>query len=133
MGRRGLKRCRGHSHFHLVIEDLWQNDLLQRPLAFIQVDQRNCVGLPKHLCIDAAIQQDHPTMAPVTLWKHSQVSQVSQGTAGRLTQTRGAQQGDVAGSFEASAALAEQARATSSQVHQAQADGNLLWAGPSMN
>ena len=67
-------------------------------------------------------------MAPMTLWKHSKVSRVVQDTAGRSSQTRGAQQGDVVGSFEASAALAEQARATRAQLHQAQADGLSPWA-----
>ena len=67
-------------------------------------------------------------MASMTLWKHSQISQVTQGTAGRFTQRLGAQQGDVAGSFEASAALAEQARASRAQIHQAQANGQIPWA-----
>ena len=67
-------------------------------------------------------------MAPMTLWKHSQTAQVTQGTAERFTQTRGAQQGDVAGSIEASAARAEQARATRAHIHQAQADGAFPWA-----
>ena len=106
---------------HLSIEDLWRSNELTRPLAIIQVDQKNCFGQLEHTCIDEAIQQDHPTMAPLTLWKHAQTSYVTQGTAGRTPQTRGAQQGDVAGSFEASAALAEQARDTKAIIHQAQA------------
>ena len=66
-------------------------------------------------------------MAPLTLWKHAQTSHATQGAAGRSNQTRGAQQGDVAGSFEASAALAEQARETRALIHQAQAQGTLPW------
>ena len=66
----------------------------------------------------------------MTCWAHSQTSQVVLGTAGRFTQTRGAQQGYVAGSFEASVALAEQARATRARVHQAQADGLIPWTTP---
>ena len=35
--------------------------------------------------------------------------------------------GDVAGSVEASAALAQQARATRARMHQAQSDGKIPW------
>ena len=54
-------------------------------------------------------------------------TQVTQGTAGCHSQDRGAQQGDVAGFFEASAALAEQARETSALIHHAQSQGTLPW------
>ena len=91
---------------HLLIEGLWRTNQLTRPIAIIQVDQKSCFGQLEHICIDEAIKRDHLTMAPLTLWKHAQLSHVTQGTAGRSHQTRGAQQGDVAGSFEASAALA---------------------------
>ena len=47
---------------------------------------------------------------------------------GRSTQDRGPQQGVVAGSFEASATLAEQARDTKALIPQAQSDGTLPWA-----
>ncbi|MFM7986424.1 MAG: hypothetical protein ACKPKO_44640, partial [Candidatus Fonsibacter sp.] len=96
----------------LLIEDMWVNNVLTKPTAIIQVDQTNCFGQLEHQCIDDAIKQDHPTMAPLTLWKHAHHAQVTQGSAGRSRQTRGAQQGDVAGSFEASVALVEQARDT---------------------
>ena len=46
------------------MEDLWQNNLLSKPLAIIQVDKKNCFGQLEHLSIDEAITQDHPTMAP---------------------------------------------------------------------
>ena len=93
-----------------------------------QVDQKNCFGQVEHRSIDQAVTQDRPTMGPFTLWKHSQTSQVIQGTVGRSTQDRGAQQGAVAGSFEASATLAEQARDTKALIPQAQSDGTLPWA-----
>ena len=64
-----------------------------------KIDQTNCFGQLEHLCVDRAIRQDHPAMAPMRLWAHSQTSQVVQGAAGHSTQTRGAQQGGVAGSF----------------------------------
>ena len=114
--------------FHLLIEDLWHNNLFQTPLAIIQVDQKSWFGQLEHLSIDEAIQQDHPTMVPMTFWKHSHPSQATQGTAGRFTQTLGAQQGDVAGSLEVSAALAEPARASRARIHQAQAHGYIPWA-----
>ena len=114
------------------MEDFWQQQLLTKPVAVIQVDQKNCFGQLEYTCIDEAVTQNHPTIGPFTLWKHSHTSQVTQGTAGRTKQDKGAQQGDVAGSFEASVALAEQAR-SARLIHQAQADGLLPWATPTLD
>ena len=110
---------------HLLIEDLWHQQLLDKPLAVIQVDPNNCFGRLEYTSIDAAVTQDHPAMAPFTLWKHARTPQVAQGTTGRRGQDRGAQQGDVAGPFGASAALAEQARDTRVVIRQAHAHGLL--------
>ena len=103
---------------------MWTYNKLTKTSAVIEVDQQNCFGQLEHACVDAAIQQDHPTIAPLTLWKHAQQAEVIQGPIGRTPHTRGAQQGDVAGSFEASAALAEQARETRAHLHQTQANQN---------
>ena len=81
--------------------------------------------------IDEAVAQGHPIMGPFTLWKHAHTSQVTQGTVGRTNQDRGAQQGDVVGSFETLAALAEQASSTRNIIRLAQVDGLLPWSTPS--
>ena len=68
---------------------------------------------------------DYGTHGPM---KHSTIPQVTQGAAGRSNPTRGAQQGYAEGPFEASAALAEQARATTARRHQARAKGAIQWS-----
>ena len=69
--------------FHLFIDDLWHKDLLTKPIAIVQVYQKTCFGPLEHLCVDTAIAQGHTSMAPMTLWSHSQIPEVIQGTAGR--------------------------------------------------
>ena len=40
---------------HLIIEYLWASNLLSRPLAVIQVDQKDCFGQFEYIRIDEAI------------------------------------------------------------------------------
>ena len=53
---------------------------------------------------------DYPMMARWTIWKHTVGSQTYQPDAGPYDMNRGAQQGDIEGGPEASAAITVQSR-----------------------
>ncbi len=116
---------------HQLLYEVWRDGDLERPLARIKIDERNCFGSLEWPAIRRASQEELPRHFVVACWKHAAVSAVEQQGVAPAAKDRGAEQGDVDGPLECSLTLGGVATETRRQVHERQRRGLLPWAAES--
>jgi hypothetical protein len=114
--------------FQQLLYELWKSGGLQRPLARVKVDEKNCFGMLEWPAVREASRETLPRHYAVACGKHAAVSQVEQRDVNAATKDRGAEQGDVDGPLECSLTLGGVARTTRQAIHDAQRRGELPWA-----
>ena len=114
--------------FHQLVHDLWRAGELERPLARIKVDEKNCFGMLEWPAVRKAAREALPRHYAVACWKHQEASYVEQQGVDPVPKDRGAEQGDVDGPLECSLTLGKVAANTRSAVHAQQRSGDLPWA-----
>ena len=114
--------------FQQLVFDLLKTGGLQRPLARVKIDEKNCFGSLEWPAIRAASQQALPRHHAVTCWKHAAVSEVEQRGVRPLPKNRGAEQGGVDGPLECSLTLGVVVCVARQNVHAAQRRGELPWS-----
>ena len=116
--------------FHQAVHHLWQSGQMQRPLARIKVDLKNCFGSLEWPSVRQAALQHLPRHHGVLCWKHGTESTVHIPGAAPQPKDRGAEQGDVDGPLECALTLADVMADARQAIHRAQTQGSLPWAIP---
>jgi hypothetical protein len=114
--------------FQQLLYDLWQSGALERPIARVKVDEKNCFGMLEWPAIREATLQTLPRHHAATCWKHAAASEVEQDGVPPAQKDRGAEQGDVDGPLECSLTLGQVAASARRELHSAQRRGELPWA-----
>eukprot|EP00973_Karenia_brevis_P009925 1340833-Karenia_brevis.AAC.1 len=57
--------------FQQLLYELWKQGGLERPLARVKVDERNCFGMLEWPAVRAAAQLSLPRRHAVACWKHA--------------------------------------------------------------
>eukprot|EP00973_Karenia_brevis_P058978 8212126-Karenia_brevis.AAC.1 len=115
---------------HHTIEEMYEAGLLDRPLAVIQVDQKNMFGNLEWDEIRKSMLAEVPALAASTAWKHRLSSEIEQPGMANSTKDRGAEQGDAAAPLEAGVTQGTIARKSRAEVHMLQKAGTLPWRPP---
>ena len=110
--------------FQQSIYDLWKAGELDRPLARIKVDEKNCFGRLEWPSVRTATRKALPRHFAVASWKHHSMSQVEQPGVKPAPKARGAEQGDVDDPLECSLTLGKVASAARFQLYNAQRLGS---------
>ena len=79
--------------FQQIVYDLWKAGHLERPLARVKIDEKNCFGSLEWPAVRQAVQQSLPRHSAVTCWKHAEASAVEQSGLDGAPKDRGAEQG----------------------------------------
>ena len=114
--------------FHQLLHEAWSEGTVDRVLARIKIDERNCYGSLEWPAIREATRAALPKHLPVLCWKHAAASEAKQPGAPAAAKDRVAEQGDVDGSVECSVALGNIATKTWQSIHAMQRSGALPWA-----
>ena len=91
--------------FEQLLYDLWKTKQLAKPLARVNVDEKNCFGMLEWFAVRQATRDTLPRHYPVACWRHARASEVEQDDVESLLKDRGAEQGDVDGPLECSLTL----------------------------
>ena len=105
---------------HQLLYEIWRDGELERPLARIKVDERNCFGSLEWPAIRKASLEALLRHFAVACWKHAEESTVEQKGVDPVAKDCGAEQGDVDGPLECSLTLGGVAAKTRQQLHERQ-------------
>ena len=124
----GCRRARRSRGTRALSYNVWTRGELNRPLARIKVDEKNCFGSLEWPAVRQATKQGLPRHHAATCWKHRVSSSVEQDGVQPLPKGRGAEQGDVDGPSECSLTLGIVGSEARSTLHRSQRSGNLPWS-----